>query len=65
MWLGGGAAGGRCEQNIPLACVLDSVMECLSVVELDHRVVYLAMRHFSLVITRCGGICNLICVCFE
>ena len=28
--------------------------------ELHHRVVHLAMRHFSLTITRCGGICSLI-----
>ena len=33
--------------------------------ELRHRVVYLAMRYFSLIITRCGGICSLGFVCFE
>ena len=30
--------------------------------ELHHRVVYLAMRHFSLIIMRCGGIYSLIFV---
>ena len=33
--------------------------------ELHHRVVYLAMRRLSLIITRCGEIYSLVFVCFE
>ena len=33
--------------------------------ELHNRVVYLAMRRLSLIITRCGGIYSLIFDCFE
>ena len=39
--------------------------EVLRCCELRHRVVYVAMRHLTLVITRCGGIYSLIFVCFE